>query len=146
MNTIMMIFFILGLLLILVYVALVYFRPSTKKERKKSVTSVKTSPKATVTLDALHQSIKDPKATVNMLEGYIEVLIKSYGKIHPKMGDLAHPDFKQYADIMMTLSAHKVANKDLIMKLDRGLRTKNPKYAQELDDALERGLTMRKFK
>ena len=75
----------------------------------------------------------------------IEQLIKYHGKIHPKLGDLPHPDFKRYLTLIMALCSHPNTDKTIIVALDHKLKTKNPKYTMEIEEAVNKGIAKRGF-
>ena len=75
----------------------------------------------------------------------IEQLIRHHGKIHAKLGDLAHPDFKRYQKAIITLCKNRQADKDVIVALNQKLRALNTKYGYEIDEAVVKGLEGRGF-
>lgn len=75
----------------------------------------------------------------------IEQLIKYHGKIHAKLGDLPHPDFKRYLTLIIKLCNNPQADKDVIISLDHKLRAKNPKYGLNIDEAINKGIEGRGF-
>lgn len=79
------------------------------------------------------------------LKEAIEQLIRHHGKIHAKLGDLIHPDFKRYLELIISLCKNPQADKELILALDQKLRVKNPKYGLEIDEAVNKGITARGF-
>lgn len=83
------------------------------------------------------------KSTEEELRDAIEQLVRHHGKIHAKLGDLPHPDFKRYLRLIMQLCKHPQANKDLIVALDQKLGVKNPKYRREIDEAVDKGIAAR---
>jgi hypothetical protein len=88
---------------------------------------------------AYKQSSKDE------LQFATEQLIKHHGKIHAKLGDLPHPDFKRYLNLIIILCANPQADKDVIVALDQKLRAKNPKYGLNIDEAVNKGIASRNF-
>jgi hypothetical protein len=79
------------------------------------------------------------------LKEAIEQLVRHHGKIHSKLGDLAHPDFKRYLELIISLCKNPQADKELILSLDQKLRVKNPKYGLEIDEAVNKGIAARGF-
>jgi hypothetical protein len=77
------------------------------------------------------------------LKEAIEQLIRHHGKIHAKLGDLVHPDFKRYLELIISLCKNPQADKELILSLDQKLRVKNPKYGLEIDEAVNKGIAAR---
>lgn len=84
-------------------------------------------------------------STQEDLKEGIEQLIRHHGKIHAKLGDLVHPDFKRYLELIITLCKNPKADKDIIVSLDQKLRVKNPKYRLEIDEATNKGIAARHF-
>jgi hypothetical protein len=79
------------------------------------------------------------------LKEAIEQLVRHHGKIHAKLGDLVHPDFKRYLELIISLCKTPQADKELILSLDQKLRVKNPKYGLEIDEAVNKGIAARGF-
>ena len=79
------------------------------------------------------------------LKEAIEQLVRHHGKIHAKLGDLIHPDFKRYLELIISLCKNPQADKELILSLDQKLRIKNPKYSLEIDEAVNKGIAARGF-
>ena len=75
----------------------------------------------------------------------IEQLIRHHGKIHAKLGDLAHPDFKRYKELIIKLCKNTKSDKDVIIALNQKLRALNTKYGYEIDEAVSKGLEGRGF-
>ncbi len=84
-------------------------------------------------------------STKEELTEAIEELARHHGKIHAKLGDLAHPDFKRYLKLIIELCNNPQADKDIIVLLDQKLRVKNPRYAMDIDDATNKGIAGRGF-
>ncbi len=85
------------------------------------------------------------ESSVEDLKDAIEQLIKHHGKIHAKLGDLPHPDYKRYLSLIINLCKNPRADKDIIISLDQKLRAKNPKYALNIDEAINKGISARGF-
>lgn len=93
-------------------------------------------------ISALFSNSQSSKAE---LQEAIEQLIRHHGKIHAKLGDLIHPDFKRYLELIISLCKNPQADKELILSLDQKLRIKNPKYGLEIDEAVNKGIAARGF-
>lgn len=85
------------------------------------------------------------KSTKEDLVRAIEQLIRHHGKIQAKLGDLPHPDFKRYLILIIELCNNPQVDKDIIVSLDNKLRTKNPKYGINIDEAINKGIARRGF-
>ena len=73
----------------------------------------------------------------------IEQLIRHHGKIHAKMGDIAHPDFKRYEALIITLCRNSNVDKDAIFILEKKLQALNVRYSHHIDEAVRKGLAAR---
>jgi len=78
----------------------------------------------------------------NFIEA-IEQLIRHHGKIHAKMGDLPHPDFKRYEMLIITLCKNSNVDKDAIFMLEKKLQALNVRYSHLIDEAVRKGLAAR---
>lgn len=117
--------------------------PAVVKKRKvKEPEPVKNKSLSFEEISAIFSHSKSTKA--ELIEA-IEQLIKNHGKIHAKLGDLPHPDFKRYLTLIIELCNNPQADKDIIVSLDHKLRIKNPKYGLNIDDAINKGLAGRGF-
>ena len=113
-----------------------------KKSKHKTPEPVKEKSLSFEEISAIFANYKSSKADLKM---GIEELIKNHGKIHAKLGDLPHPDFKRYLTLIIELCNNPQADKDIIVALDHKLRTKNPKYGLNIDEAINKGLAARGF-
>jgi len=148
-NTLIIILIILLILLIpLLLSYLVYPDEKIAKKlpikQKSKPTPVKKS-EGKISFEKIAEIFANKKSTKEELAENIEQLIKYHGKIHTKLGDLAHPDFKRYLNVIMALCSHPQADKNLIVALDHKLKAKNPKYTMEIDDAVNKGIAKRGF-
>jgi hypothetical protein len=84
-------------------------------------------------------------STKEELTEAIEELIRYHGKIHAKLGDLPHPDFKRYLRLIIELCNNPQTDKDIIVLFDQKLRVKNPRYAMDIDEATNKGIAGRGF-
>jgi biopolymer transport protein ExbB/TolQ len=138
---------ILSVLLSILVVFLVYSKNVKKKRKaKEQEKQQKQETKHNYeypTLKELYKVVRNRKSTAQELKEALDLVIKHYGKIHPKLGMRTHPDFDTYSAIMFTLCRHPNTNKDLIINFDRELEKLNPDYVMEINDALEKGLNSR---
>ncbi len=145
-------YWILGVLTLLLIPLLISYRmfpeekectpktqPSQSQERDEEVSNEPMSFEKISSIFAQHSSSKAE------LKEAIEQLVRHHGKIHSKLGDLPHPDFRRYLKLVIDLCKNPQADKDIIISLDHKLRTKNPKYALEIDEAINKGLAGRGF-
>ena len=89
--------------------------------------------------------IKNKNSSTQELQEALDLIIKYHGKIHPKLGMRAHPDFDIYADIIFRICRHPSTTKEVIINFDRSLEKLNPDYNKEINDALTKGLNSRGF-
>jgi len=133
-----------GLLVILaILVFLMISVPKKKKKKKAKVVSVST--KLNIDFNHLRAIIRTKKSTSIELKEALELILKYHGKIHPRLGLRAHPDFDMYMDIILHICRHPNTNKDLILNFDKELASKNPEYKVEINDSLTKGLNSRGF-
>ena len=115
--------------------------PKIKKTAKK----VKIDPSKPLTFEQISELFLNKQTTKKELQNGIEQLVKNHGKIHAKLGDLPHPDFKRYQAVIMALCSNPQADKDIILSIDQKLRVKNPKYGLNIDEAVDKGIAKRGF-
>jgi len=122
-----------GLLGILI---LLYFYLSREDKSQKRTTPLKSEQPDVVQpeLDALLEVIKDKKSTTPQLKEAIDAILKDYGIIK---------EVAMYSELIVTIAQHPNVNKEIVIKLDKELRKRNPEYKRELDDALKKGLNAR---
>ena len=141
-STLITLFFILALLLVLL--TLLYTK-SKKKRIKKVKISQKTAKEIAKipTFDTLYATIKDHTSSQQALKEASEAIIEHYGTIPAKRGITPDPLFKKYATIIIALTRHPNTHKDIIVNFDRALQKRNPNYAFEIEDFLQKGLNSR---
>lgn len=115
-------------------------KPLRQKEQKPE-----TPQEGPLSFDQIKEIFAYRKSTKEELLFAIEHLIKYHGRIHAKLGDLPHPDFKRYLNLIILLCANPQSDKEAILSLDQRLRVKNPKYGLEIDEATNKGIASRKF-
>jgi len=131
-------------LVLTLLVALLFYRQKNKRVTQKRSKEIKPiSVAKQYTLNDIVAVVRDKDATTEELSEAIEYLVKHYGKIHPKLGMRAHPDFDIYSEIILRICRHPNTNKDIVLELDRELEKQNPEYAREIDDSLTKGLNSR---
>jgi len=135
---------ILGILIFLFLYSLSNKRAKAKKEAKKAKKSQPAKQKSThYKLEDLVAVIRNKKSTTKELQEALDLIIKNYGHIHPKLGIRTHPDFDIYAEVLLRICRHPNTTKDIIIKFDRELEKLNPEYVREINDALTKGLNSR---
>lgn len=151
MSTSVLITILLILLLILIPLLLSYIvYPDTKVTQhlpiqKKETKSPAISKDTPLSFEEIQRILTHKESSKEDLREAIEQLIKHHGKIHAKLGDLPHPDFKRYLALIIALCNNPQADKDIIVALDQKLRTKNPRYGLNIDEATNKGLAGRGF-
>ena len=112
---------------------------------KKRVKKVEIDTSKPLTFEQILALFTNKQTTKQELREGIEQLVKHHGKIHAKLGDLPHPDFKRYKEAIMALCSNPQADKDIILAIDQKLRVKNPKYGLNIDEAVDKGIAKRAF-
>lgn len=141
---------LLVLLLILIPLLLSYLVFPAKEISEKYPIKIKALKPAVkkgtpLSFEEISSIFSNSESTAEELKEGIEQLIKHHGKIHAKLGDLPHPDFKRYLSLIINLCKNPKADKDIIVSLDQKLRVKNPKYGLQIDEAINKGITARGF-
>ena len=135
-----------GVGLLVILAILVFFMISLPKAKaKKKAKVVQAKPKVNIDFEYLRSIIRNKKTTSEELKETLDLILKYHGTIHPKLGLRSHPDFDMYMDIIMHICRHPNTNKDLILKFDKELVSKNPEYKVEINDSLTKGLNSRGF-
>ncbi len=98
-----------------------------------------------LTFEEIGDIFADKESAKEDLKEAIEQLVRYHGKIHAKLGDLPHPDFKRYLTLIIKLCNNPQADKEIIVSLDQKLRVKNPKYGLNIDEAVNKGIARRGF-
>ena len=94
-------------------------------------------------LDNLLSIIKNRASTSQELKDALDLVIKYYGTIHPKLGLRPHPDFDVYGEILLRICRHPNTNKNIILDFDRALEAKNEEYKRDINDFITKGLNSR---
>ena len=152
MSTSTLITILIILLIILIPLLLCYLvfpdEKVTKKlstKKKTTTTKPKVSKDTPLSFEEIANLFARSDTSADELKEAIEQLVKHHGKIHAKLGDLPHPDYKRYLALIINLCKNKQADKDIILSLDQKLRAKNPKYGLDIDDAVNKGIAGRGF-
>ena len=151
MSTSTLIMILILLLVVLIPLLLSYIiYPDEKVSKhipklKKKVKEVGVDRSKPLSFDAILTIFSSKKSSKQELKDGIEQLIKHHGKIHAKLGDLPHPDFKRYREAIMAVCSNPKADKDVILAIDQKLRIKNPKYGLNIDEAVDKGIAKRGF-
>ncbi len=133
---------VLGLLIFL-YV----YRPAQR--RKAAAVMQAKNPKRVLhsreipTFDTLLLQIKNRRSEEMELREAAELIIRHYGTIEPKHGVVPNKDFKRYGEAIYAISAHPNTSKEVVVMFDRELSRRNPSYAREIEEMLNRGLSAR---
>ncbi len=150
-TTLVTLLIILLLLLIPLLLSYLIFPADSNAEaaQRKQVVKIDEKPvidkNKTLSFEEIKILFSHKHSNKNELKEAIEQLVRHHGKIHAKLGDLAHPDFKRYLELIISLCKNPQADKELILSLDQKLRVKNPKYGLEIDEAVNKGIAARGF-
>lgn len=151
MEPILLIKSVLGLLVvlaILVFLLVMSYRNRKAKivETKKLLETLKKAEETShgiLDLPSLLAIIKNKKSSTVELQEALDLILKYYGTIHPKLGSRTHPDYDTYMVILFTICRHPNTNKDIILGFNRALEKKNPSYKIEINEAITKGLNSR---
>jgi len=140
----------MGLIVVLAILIYLFFFPFfTKKRKVKQIykkKKIKPKKKSVfIEFKDLLKIIKDKRSTSKELADALDLILKYHGRIHDRLGLRPHSDFLNYQDIIFTICRHPNTNKDIIVKFDLELEKLNPSYKREINDALSKGLDLRKF-
>lgn len=143
---------VLGLLIVLVVIVFIIIKMSSPEERaskkQKKIQEIVITPsvpaeKKPHDLESLKKVIKNKRSTSHDLQEALDMIIKYYGEIHPKLGIRAHPDFDHYMEIIIRLCRHPKATSKMVVKFDKELREKNPDYERDINEVMAKGLNSR---
>lgn len=123
-------------ILIIILAVLIFFLLHRAKAKKLKIEKAKTQVKKTISMDlnALRDRLKNKKLTAKELKETLDLVIKDYGVIN---------DFAIYVDIILRMTHHPAANKDIVISFDRELSKLNPKYAVSIGNNVTNGLDSR---
>jgi len=145
-EALIIVIIVLLVMLILAVLTFVISGSQAKAHRKKvskttTKTAIKKAPKRSFA--ELKAAMKAKIATSEDLKLAIDELLQNFGTITPKLGARPHPDFDKYMDLLFTICRHPNTNKHLIIDFEGSLKRKNEAYSQEIEQAVQRGLSSR---
>ena len=146
MNLTTTIIIIIVLLVVLFVLMLILVgRPSKKHpvEKKSAPIPSDTPKKRARTFDELITVLKNKKSASAELDDALQEMIRRYGKITPKLGTRAHPDFDNYMLAIVLICRHPNTTKNIILDFDRELSRRNPAYKRDINNAIQKGLNAR---
>ncbi|MFT5660767.1 MAG: hypothetical protein ACI9TV_001409 [Sulfurimonas sp.] len=134
MDISLLIQFFVILVIILGVLLLFFFR--LMKAKKNRLQNAKKTKKKTNSMDlkTLRDTLKDKKLSITQLQETMDLIIKEYGDID---------DYSLYADIILRMTHHPSANKEIIISFDRELSKLNPHYASSISHSVTNGLSSR---
>ena len=135
----------LGLVLLLaVLIFFLLYIPKKQKIIKKKKQEIQESKKSdTPSFVALLGVIKNRASTSEELKEALNLILKYYGTIHPKLGLRPHPDFDIYGEVLLRICRHPNTNKNIILDFDKALEAKNEDYKKDINDFITKGLNSR---
>ncbi len=143
--TILIILLVLLIPLLLSYIVYPDDKIATHIPAKKKSSKIVITKDKPLTFEEITAIFMHKESSKEELKEAIEQLIRYHGKIHSKLGDLPHPDFKRYLTLIIELCNNPQADKDIIVLLDQKLRIRNPKYGLNIDEAIDKGIAARGF-
>ena len=121
-------FFGVFLVVLLAFLIVIYFKMQQKKQANSKEKKVK------VELATLCTTIKDKSISSQKLQSTLDMILQEYGEIK---------DISIYIDILLRITNHPQTNKNIIISFDKALSKRNPKYKQEISQAVTDGLNAR---
>jgi len=136
---------IVGLIIFLAILLYFLIMPSKKQQKRATKRSNTVGEEENFKTDkaSLIAVIKNKSSSAQELSKALKLILKYHGRIHKKLGELPHPEFDYYMDVLFTLCRHPNANKDIIISFDRELQTRNEQYIKDINDAIAKGLNSR---
>ena len=135
---------LIALVLLFVVVVLIYFLVRPKKQRKIEQKSSAAPVRAVhYEFPMLLQIIKDKESSSQELQEALDLVLKYFPTIHPKLGMRAHPDFERYEELLLFLCWHPNVNSKMIVKFEKELSKNNPEYKTFINDSMTKGLDSR---
>ncbi len=149
MQVIQLLILIIAFSLILGFLIFLYvYRPAQKRKAAAIAAAQKKEPDepGMVGIPSFEQLVSQIKRTASnevQLRDAAEKILKYYGTIKPKHGVVPDKDFRRYAEVIFAICSHPNTTKELVLMFDRELVNRNPEYAREIDEMLNRGLSAR---
>ena len=143
---------IIGVLLIvlMILVLMLISRSSAPRRPKPGKTDKTLNPEPVKpvrrharSMEELLKVLQKKSSTADDLRNALEEMLRVYGKITPKLGIRAHPDFELYMLAIMLICRHRNTTKEIVLNFDRELTRKNPEYKREINEAISKGLNAR---
>jgi len=146
MDTELLVKSIMGLIIILgVLITILFFLFPEEKKKKEKLKNSKNSTNKDLSLKALKKIVKNRVSSTDKLSEALDLIIKHHGVIPRKQAGTTHEEFDVYMDILFTICRHPNTNKNIIIKFDRALSSKNPTYKSSINDAITKGLESRRL-
>lgn len=124
-KELLLVIIVLGIIVALIGLGLFFYNP---KDKKKPTSKP-------LTLSDIKEIVKQKDRSAEELEKYADKLLNFSFTATSK---------KDMIDIAFLLAAHKNSNKDIIMKIDKGLKGKNSEFSKDVDVAIKAGLDSRR--
>lgn len=123
-------------ILVIVLAVLLLFLFRHMKARKKRLQDAKETERKTNSIDlhTLRDTLKDKKISSAKLQEIMNLIIQEYGIID---------DYKLYGDIILRMTHHPSANKEIIINFDRELSKLNPHHVSSISHSITNGLSSR---
>ena len=146
MDTELIVKSIMGLIIVLgILVFILFFLFPEEKKKQKKLKNSNNSTNRDLSLKALKKIVKNRISSTKQLSEALDFIIQYHGVIPRKKAGTTHEEFDVYMDILFTICRHPNTNKDIIIKFDRALATKNPQYKSSINDAITKGLESRRL-
>jgi hypothetical protein len=127
-----------GLLFLLILLVFLYVWIFHSKTVSRQPVMVSPDPPA-VTFESFQSMIKSPSSTKEELNMAVDMILERYGMI----GEGGHP-LRIYELLIEMLCLHPNTDAKMVLRFEKGLRTANPKYINEIERSLAQGLRIRR--
>ncbi len=139
---------IMGLTALLAVLVVLLYIPSAQKKKKelqkeKKNGEIKRKVQTHYSLEEIREIVKQKPSTLQEIQEALEVVLKYYPHIHPKLGLRPHPESDIYMDILFKAARHPNIDKSVLLHFSNQLEKENESYKKEINDALMRGLNSR---
>ena len=127
-------FFIL-FIIILIVVTVVVFK---KSKPQKCAINPESKPEKEMSLEMLLKTVKSSKSDLTAIEKALSVMVQKFP--FPENENKANPHF----EFVYFFAKNPITSAKLIVKMQKDLSLKNPKYKKQIEDFQMRGVEARK--
>lgn len=124
-KELLLVVIVLGIIVALIGIGLFFYNPKEKKKQGAKPLS----------LADIKEIVQQKDRSEEELEKYADKLLNF---------SFTDTSKKDMIDIAFLLTAHKNSNKNIIIKVDKGLKGKNSEFSKDVDVAIKAGLDSRR--